>query len=439
MSGPQPGGTDGFQPAGMAYTAPGAVPGQPRRARHKIVAVADSDSYLKFACATLDALGPEWDREVLLVRSPIAPTREQTTAAVAGTFCAGMTTPVIPASGLRTALAGADVVLAAATGPVAEEVYLHASRLTPRPALVSGLPGVAFPATEKALQFRSLGDAFITHSHAECRAFSDLVDQLGLEQRVLVTRLPFLKSPARPEPVDVPLTNVVFAPQAKVPVLKDERVAILQALAALSRRSGYRVRVKLRAWAGEPQTHLEQYPFDTLWGELVASRAVAGHELEFCTGSMAEQLVPGTAMVTVSSTAALEAIDAGLPVLILSDFGVNEDMLNRVFVGSGLLGTLADVKAGHFFHPEATWLRDNYFHSQTVPLADLLATYAGRARAGKLTVDADRLAAAKKRRWRLRIRTALPMPALKLIRKLRSVQAQQAAGNSTQTSGQQPA
>ena len=121
--------------------------------------------------------------------------------------------------------------------------------------------------------------------------------------------------------------------------------SILQALAALSRRSGYRVRVKLRAWAGEPQTHLEQYPFDTLWGELVASRAVAGHELEFCTGSMAEQLVPGTAMVTVSSTAALEAIDAGLPVLILSDFGVNEDMLNRVFVGSGLLGTLADLKA----------------------------------------------------------------------------------------------
>ena len=72
------------------------------------------------------------------------------------------------------------------------------------------------------------------------------------------------------------------------------------------------MRVKLRAWAGEPQTHLEQYPFDTLWGELVASRAVAGHELEFCTGSMAEQLVPGTAMVTVSSTAALEAIDNAL-------------------------------------------------------------------------------------------------------------------------------
>ncbi|MCG2623689.1 hypothetical protein LVY72_17485 [Arthrobacter sp. I2-34] len=390
-------------------------------ARFRITAVADSDSYLKFACATLQGLGPEWERRVLLVRSPLQPTHEQLAAATAGTFQDGRAVPVVPAGTLRSVLAGSDVVLAAATGPVAEEVFGHAARLTPRPALVSALPGVAIPATGKALAFRALGDAFITHSYAECRAFSDLAEALQQEpeQRILVSRLPFLKSNPRPEPVQAPLKTVVFAPQAKVPVEREDRVAILQALAALARRSGLTVRVKLRAWAGEPQTHREQYPFDTLWNQLVEARAAAGHELEFCTGSMADQLAPGTAMVTVSSTAALEAVDAGLPVLILSDFGVSEEMLNKVFTGSGLLGTLDDLKAGRFFHPEPGWLRDNYFHQQDTPLGDLLALYARRARAGKLVLSDERLAANRRRRLRLRLRTLLPAPALKLVLALR--------------------
>jgi hypothetical protein len=400
-------------PAG-AGTAAGT--GGPRL---RITAVADSDSYLKFACATLQELGPEWERRVLLVRSPLQPTLEQLAAATAGTFQHGRAVPVVPAGTLRNALAGTDVVLASATGPVAEEVFGHAARITPRPALVSALPGVAIPATGKALAFRTLGDAFITHSYAECRAFSDLAEAMDQEQQILVSRLPFLRSNPRPEPVPVPLKTVVFAPQAKVPVEREDRVAILQALAALARRSGLTVRVKLRAWAGEPQTHREQYPFDTLWAQLVEARAAAGHELEFCTGSMADQLVPGTAMVTVSSTAALEAVDAGLPVLILSDFGVSEQMLNKVFTGSGLLGTLEDLKAGRFFHPEPGWLRDNYFHQQDTPLGDLLALYAGRARAGKLVMSEERLAANRRRRLRLRLRTLLPAPALKLVLQLR--------------------
>ncbi|MFD1214755.1 DUF6716 putative glycosyltransferase, partial [Arthrobacter sp. GCM10027362] len=381
-------------------------------AGYRITAVADSDSYLKFACATLQNLGPGWERQVLLVRSPLLPTRDQLAAATAGTFQDGRNVPVLPAHALRTSLAGSDVVLAAATGPVAEEIFAHAARITPRPALLSALPGVAIPATGKALRFRALGDAFITHSYAECRAFSDQAELLRQEQQILVSRLPFLTSALRPEPVITPLRAVVFAPQAKVPVERADRVAILQALAALSRRSGLPVRVKLRAWAGEPQTHREQYPYDTLWEQLVESRAAAGHELQFRTGPMAEQLVPGTALVTVSSTAALEAVDAGLPVLVLSDFGVSEQMLNKVFDGSGLLGTLEDLKAGHFFHPEAHWLRDNYFHKQDTPLGDLLALYACRARAGKLSMSGERLAAAQRRRLRQRLRTLLPAPAL---------------------------
>ena len=406
---------------GPQGTAESPVNGDNAVQPFRVLAVADSDSYLKFACATLESLGEGWECEVLLVRSPILPTLEQIQAATAGTFLAGKAPRVIPASGLRTALAGADVVLAAATGPVVEEVFTQAARMPQRPALLSALPGVAFPATRKALNYRALGDAFITHSHAECRAFSDLADAMKLPQRILVSRLPFLASPGRPEPQQVPLRSVVFAPQAKVPVERDQRVAILQALAALARRRPeLSVRVKLRAWAGEPQTHLEQYPFDQLWSDLVAARAVGGHELQFCTGPMSAQLTPAAAMVTVSSTAALEALDAGLPVLILDDFGLSEQMLNKVFDGSGLVGNLDDLVAGRFRHPEHRWLRDNYFHAPTVPLDELLVNFAERARAGKLATDPERLAAVQRRKMRSRLRTVLPSPALKLVRRLRN-------------------
>ncbi|GAB3518200.1 hypothetical protein GCM10027402_02920 [Arthrobacter monumenti] len=389
----------------------------------------DSDSYLKFACATLEGM-PEWDRSVVVVRSPVLPTTEQVRAATSGTFMADVPVPVVPARKLSAVVDQADVVLAAATGPIAEEVLFRASRLRPRPALISALPGVALPATEKGMRYRAMSDAFVTHSHAERRAYSVLADALGVDLTMLVSRLPFLRgrlpqgatcqhSAEPPRPADAPLRSVVFAPQAKVPAGREERIRILQHLAELARlRPELKVTVKLRAWDGEPQTHLEHHPYDRLWRKLTADGAVAGDELNFGTGSLTGFLTAGAALVTVSSTAALEAVDAGLPVLILGDFGVNDELLNAVFTGSGLIGSLDDLQRGTFFHPERPWLRDNYFHEPEDKLSYLLGSYAVGARAGTLGVPATVSAHTRRRRLRLRLRTALPTPALNLARRL---------------------
>lgn len=385
----------------------------------RIIAVVDSDSYLKFACATLDGL-EDWERRVVLLRSPTLPTTEQIRAATSGTFLEIERIPIVASRGLKQMLTGADVVLAAATGPIAEEVFIAAARLRPRPALVSALPGVALPATVKAMRYRAIGDAFITHSYAERRAFIKLAEELGSGQRMLVSRLPFLRSQMLPEPVDIELRSVVFAPQAKVPETRADRVAILLGLAELGRRRPrLDISIKLRARAGEPQTHVERYPYEKVWADMVSEGTVTGDEVVFLTGAMSACLTDGTALVTVSSTAALEAIDLGLPVLILSDFGVTDEMLNRVFTASGLLGTLRDLEAGHFFHADSRWLRENYFHPPAEPLSELLGVYAKSARNGRLALNEGHLRTARRRRWRLRLRTALPVPALKLVFALR--------------------
>src|SRR5690606_17166085 len=88
----------------------------------RVLAVADSDSYLKWAAWSLarlrdDGGTPAVEPVAVVVRSPLAPTPEQARAAVAGT---GLTTPAVLSPGAVGRLAAThrpDVVLIAATGP----------------------------------------------------------------------------------------------------------------------------------------------------------------------------------------------------------------------------------------------------------------------------------------------------------------------------------
>lgn len=408
---------------------------RPAQARPRILAVADSDSYFKFACATLDALGAGWDRRVVLARTPILPTTEQRAAAVAGTFLQdGPPTTVLPVGSLGPLLDGADLVLAAATGPVVQQLFhgvsaRHLRRAArgsgQRPAgrttaLVSALPGVAYPATEKAMRFRALGDAFITHSRAEARDFSGVLARLGSPQPLLTARLPFLRTAGAPSPDPTPVQAVVFAAQAKFPVERGQRERVLEALARTSRaHPGADVVVKLRARAGEPQTHREEFPYDQLWDALAARGRVGAGEVRFVTGPMAEVLRPGTLLATVSSTAVLEAVDRGLPALVLGDFGVGPELYNGVFTGSGLIGCLDDLEALAVRHADDGWLRENYFHPPGTATATDLLELARRGRAGSLSTSPGAVASARHLALRTRLRTVLPAPALHLIRTLR--------------------
>lgn len=393
--------------------------------RPRITAVADSDSYLKLAYSTLSELGPEWDKQVILVRTPLLPTDEQIIAAARNTSFAGTKPAVFPMSSLNFSSLDADIIFAAATGPVVNELFgklLRSTATRERPAaLLSALPGVAYPATSKGWNYRRSGDGFIVHSHAEAREFMFLAEQNpGHNPTILVSKLPFLATAGFPQPSLLPINSVVFAAQAKVPVLRTERCAILLALDKTARLNpSVRVVVKLRARSGEPQTHAEAYPYDDLWEELVASGRVKANNIEFATGSMDAVLKQGAALLTVSSTAALEAIDRGLPVLVLTDFGFNEEMLNTVFRGSGLLGTLDQVPLLDFLSPNKAWLRENYFHRQGPEFGSALLHYAARARSGELHTSDVQSALIREIAFRQHVRTVLPRPILSLLRKVR--------------------
>ena len=68
---------------------------------------------------------------------------------------------------------------------------------------------------------------------------------------------------------------------------------------------------------------------------------------------MAEHLERAAALVTVSSTAVLEAVASGVPAVVIDEFGVAPKLINTVFEGSGLFGGAEAVAGWDARHPSA--------------------------------------------------------------------------------------
>ena len=382
----------------------------------RVLAVADSDSYLKWACATLDQIGAPEDeglaRSAVLVHTPIVPTTNQIAAAVAGSSV--VRPPVLSLRELRARVRATrpDIVLVAATGPVAEMVARIVVRADPanRPVLLSGLPGMALPATSRGTAWRRWCDAFVVHSRHEIAAYRDAFGEQGVAPRIILTHLPFLERltaiPVRPA------ERVVFAAQAKVPESREDRVRLLDGLARLT-DEGFEVIVKLRARQGERQTHNELHPYDELWDTEHAKLGHRSDTVRFVDGPMAEWLQPGTALVTVSSTAALESLALHLQTAIIDDFGLSTELLNEPFTGSGFVLSLAD--AGKAFRengpvPDAAWLDDNYLHSTESELPSAVADLAALRAAGGLRPLTDIEPVFRRRHLRVVAQSVLPPP-----------------------------
>ncbi len=371
-----------------------------------VLAIADTDSYLKWSVTTLAAMPVDWQKTQVVISNPVAPSVSQMRAAGRGLVA------VLSAAEIRQQIivTRPDVVLLACTGPVvAELVAQRQLRSAQRPVLVTGLPGLSIPATRRAVFSRSGCDLFLLHSHREIADFTAVAADLGVGVAFGLATLPFMNVRDRPPSIPARTASdaapsVVFAAQAKVPSDRAQREQILMALAD----HGSAV-VKLRALPGQQQTHFEAWPYPALWDDLLERGRVRAGAVRFVDGAMSDALGSASALVTVSSTAALEAMAVGIEVMIISDFGISVDMINLVFEDSGCLGTLDDLRRSHFPRANPVWLRDNYFHApaENTWLAQLEHLLRLRS-SGSLPVQLQ-----LKRTWRARAwqRTRLLIPA----------------------------
>ncbi|OIH97213.1 DUF6716 putative glycosyltransferase [Curtobacterium sp. MCBA15_001] len=340
-----------------------------------MVGIVDTDSFAKWGAHLLSAAPAAWSLELLVVATPRTASPGQLRAAFRGLderLAHLSATPPAPldvdAIVERLRVDPPDAVLVSTIGPVAELLIdeVH-RRVTPRPVLMTGLPGISFPSKWKGVFSRARADLFVLHSHREVRAYDALATENGVTPFFALATLPFAVSsssssnpnaapgqdPRSPAP-----DSVVFAAQPSVPASEHDRAQVVAWLAETARRHPtWRVVVKTRAVAGEHQTHRETFAY----ADLVPEDAPPNLVVE--TGPMAAHLDRAVALVTISSTAVLEAAARGIPALTLTDFGVARSLINEVFVDSGLEGDAVDLVDGRFGTVRAAWMTDNYFHA----------------------------------------------------------------------------
>lgn len=340
-----------------------------------VVGIVDTDSFAKWGAHLLAAAPANWSLELLVVHTPRTASPAQLRSAFRGVDdrLAHLTTePPAPldvdAVVERLRQDPPDAVLVSVIGPVAELLIEEVHRRVPRrPVLVTGLPGISFPAKWKGVFSRARADLFVLHSHREVRDYEALATENGVEPFFALATLPFAAAPARTAPNGTASRSpartpdsVVFAAQPSVPPTREERASVVQWLAEAARQHPeWRVVVKTRAVAGEQQTHREAFPY----ADLVP--ADAPPNLVVATGPMATHLDRAVALVTISSTAVLEAVARGIPALTLTDFGISRPLINEVFVDSGLEGDAIDLVGGVFGTVRPDWRRDNYFHQES--------------------------------------------------------------------------
>jgi hypothetical protein len=321
----------------------------------RALALVDTDSYVKWGAALLAQLPAEWERHIAVVSTPGAPSAGQLAAALAGSGFEGSSRAIsLDTLGTRVADEKPDAVIVAMRGPAASVVLRVLSELPDRPVLVSGLPGISIPATWKALFYRAQADLIVLHSKREIREFEHVAGKRGWTHRLALATLPFIdRAPATGG------TDVVFAVQSIVPLERIDRERVLDILIETARRNpAHRVVIKVRAVSGEQQTHDEEHSYP----DLLAERTSPPPNLVVAAGAMSTVLDTAAGLVTVSSTASIEAIARDIPLIMLDEFGVSDELINPVFVGSGLFGDGEAVASLAFARPNPEWLDDNYFH-----------------------------------------------------------------------------
>ncbi|WP_438292094.1 DUF6716 putative glycosyltransferase [Streptomyces sp. HUAS TT7] len=248
-----------------------------------------------------------------------------------------------------------DVIVLALVGGAAQAALHGLAACWPghtrRPVIVTGYVGVVYEKLADGLLLRHGADVVLANSRHDAERFRAVYEGVGADaSAVTEAALPFLGGAAYQE--EPGRDTVVFAAQPSVPESRADRHYLLRRLVDHARRHpGREVVLKLRSKPGEHTTHIEEHPFQKL-----AKGMDLPPNFSLAYGNMGEILDRTDLLVTVSSTAALEALHRSVPTAVLTDLGVREALGNHHFLGSGCLASWDRLDAGHRPAPDADWL-----------------------------------------------------------------------------------
>lgn len=257
-----------------------------------------------------------------------------------------------------------DVAVSALSGPNTKRLVMDlAQSEAPRmPVIVSGWVGIIIEKLIAGYLDRSASDIVVVNSVEDLERFRAVADSLGLpKDNLLLAGLPFLPPVPAPEKSG-PIRRVLFADQPTVPEDPAERRYVYERLIAYAQAHPEReVILKPRHRPGEDTFHrMRHHPEDLL------CRVPRPPNFRIDYEPIPKLLESADLLLTISSTACLEAIGAGVRVALVLDLGVHERYGNQVFAHSGLLRTFNQIVDDDIGTPSDRW-RDSYFFGAEHP------------------------------------------------------------------------
>ncbi len=268
-----------------------------------------------------------------------------------------------------------DCVVLAVQGPLVArftdelELLRRASPSTHEPVVVTGWVGIIIEKLVAGYLDRAGSDVIAVNSADNLRGFTETGRRLGIPpDNLFLSGLPLL--PARPAPPATgPIRTILFADQPTVPDARWDRAYLYLRLLEYARTHPARtVLLKPRHRPDEGTFHVMQdHPENVLamLGEVPPNFAVTYDSVTGLLDSV-------DLMLTVSSTAGLEAIGHGVRTVFVADLGIHEKHGNQVLVASGLVATFDDVLADRIPVADPEWLADVFVGDGPRPVARIV-------------------------------------------------------------------
>ena len=281
----------------------------------------------------------------------------------------------LPWTELVTASLHVDVVVLAMHGPLVRR-FCHdlfdAVELTDTapPVTVSGWVGVIIEKIIAGYLDRYATDIVAVNSRSNMATFKAVARSLDLPaDNLVLSGLPLLSGQRGEVRVADPIKTVMFADQPTVPQTRADRLYIYQRLLAYAQAHPDRqVVLKPRHRIGEDTFHRMKFHPEVL---LSGVRKPPNFSIDYTP--IADRLADLDLMLTVSSTAALESVGAGVRTALIADLDVREQLGNHIFLDSGLLRTFDQLERDDIGVPAKSWFEDYFFDTHGVTPAQLLA------------------------------------------------------------------
>lgn len=351
----------------------------------KVLALAGYDSFLNTArliAPTFEEQGAEVDYALVRARKKKQISQEQVAELVGGRTIGEIDLIEFCESG---AVSEYDIVLACLEGLSTRRLFHF---LPPhgqgRPIVISVYPGLVLRYLFDGLSARAPADFLWLNCKRDLHEYARMCEGYGIDAAnarlfgngSLLERIERSPEAATSGPI-------VFFEQAIIPRHYDERRFLVEQLFDLARRVPEReVLIKARVNGNKATLHRTWHAIDDLFREVSsASGQSIPANLVLTQENTPSLLARASLCLTVSSTVAVEALYAGIPTIIVNDFGAHDDYGLQYFYGSGLLRNFAQIDPENVPAPNQAWL-DEYTHDPAGRITALVEEAIAAARGG---------------------------------------------------------